>query len=58
MQGANLERARRIAFHLKRAHRPGTPEYRYWLMLERGIVREMLRVGRSASRSQPPQPEK
>jgi hypothetical protein len=53
MYGANLERARRIAFYLTQRHRRGTPEYRYRLTLEYDILGEVLR-GRGAQGSPRP----
>jgi hypothetical protein len=54
MPETHLERARRIAFYLTQRHRRGTPEYRYRLMLEYDIFREVLR-GRGVHCSpQPP----
>jgi len=50
MQGANLERVRRIAFCLKRRQRRGSPEFRYWLRLERAIAREGRRVAEATRR--------
>ena len=58
MQGANLERARRIAFYLTQRHRRSTAEYRYRLMLEYDILREMLRVSGVYCRLEGPHPAK